>query len=186
MTPITVHVPVREESGPALPAGELAPRDGLPAGARLTLIANGKPKARELLEFFGEELREQLGLGSVTVFAKPAASSPISPEEARTIAAQSDLVLTGLGDCGACSACSLHDAAQLEQLGVPAIVVITEPFQRPIAEFARGLGLPGYPVVVVPHPVSSRDLDVLARIAAEAAPVAAQQLTGSRAPALIA
>jgi hypothetical protein len=176
MSTITVLAPVDDADEPAPQTLSPAPRKRLPEGARITLISNGKPKARELLELVAEELRAWIPLGDVVHFAKPGASAPITPDEAEAIAGRSDLVMTGLGDCGACSACSLHDAVQLERLGVPATVLITEPFQRPIAAFAAGLGMPDYQTVVLPHPVSSRDVGFLRRIAADAAPVARDQL----------
>jgi hypothetical protein len=172
---IQVLVPVKQAAAVA-EAGSLAPRDALPEHPHLTLISNGKPKARELLLLLAEELREPLGIGEVEVVAKAGASLTLSPDEAREIAARSDLAIAGLGDCGACSACSLHDAVQLETLGVPATVVITDVFTRTIPNFARSLGVPGYPTVVVPHPVSSRDMDRLRRMAAEAGPVARAHL----------
>jgi hypothetical protein len=174
---IDVLVPVKPSAPPA--PVTLAPRDALPEHARLTLISNGKPKAREILELLAEELREPLGIGSVELVAKPGASLTLPPEQAREIADSSDLVITGLGDCGACSACSLHDAVQLERLGVRATVVITEVFTQTIARFSATLGVPGYPTVVVPHPVSSRELDRLRRMAADAAPSARDRLAGA-------
>ena len=62
---------------------------------------------------------------------------------------------------------------------MPATVIITEPFQGPIAAFAAGLGMPGYRTVVLPHPLSSRDTDYLRRVAEDAAPVALDQLVSA-------
>lgn len=71
----------------------------------------------------------------------------------------------------------MHDALQLERLGVPATVVITAPFQGLAARTAESLGLPGYPAVVVPHPISTRDAGQLARLAAEVADAVEARLT---------
>jgi hypothetical protein len=61
----------------------------------------------------------------------------------------------------------LHDAVRIEAQGVPAVVVITEPFWRIIDAFAPTIGAPGYrSVVAVPHPVSSKtpaEVQALAR-----------------------
>ena len=54
----------------------------------------------------------------------------------------------------------------LEEAGVPATVLITEPFQGIVASHAVRLGAPGYHALVVPHPIWSKDdegLDALAR-----------------------
>lgn len=70
----------------------------------------------------------------------------------------------------------MHDALQLEQLGVPATIVITDVFQGILAAFAENLGAPGYPAVVVPHPLSARPVDFLQARAREAADVALRHL----------
>lgn len=60
----------------------------------------------------------------------------------------------------------MHDAIQLEAKGVPAALIITEPFWRIVESFAPTVGAPGYSsVVAVPHPVSSKDHDELKKLA---------------------
>jgi hypothetical protein len=49
----------------------------------------------------------------------------------------------------------LHDAVTAERLGVPAMAVMTERFVSAAELMARVLGMPGYPFVVISHPVSS-------------------------------
>lgn len=59
----------------------------------------------------------------------------------------------------------------MEERGIPATVVLTEPFQGLAASFAANLGMPGYPGVVVPHPVATlgdADLDRLAAAVGDA------------------
>jgi hypothetical protein len=72
----------------------------------------------------------------------------------------------------------LHDALQLEALGVPAAVVVTEPFTVLVGSFARTLGAPGYPPMVVPHPISSKDDEHLRKMADGVADAVAAQLAG--------
>lgn len=57
-----------------------------------------------------------------------------------------------------------------ERLGVPAAAVMTERFVSAAELMARVLGMPGYPFVVIGHPMSSATDDGLrdmARIAAD-------------------
>jgi len=167
MKTITLVRPDRQAAAPA--AIQPAPRVPLRDGAVVTIVDNGKPKARDLMGFIVDELRRDLPLGAVRVVSKPAATATLDADQAREIAASSSLVLAGLGDCGACSACSLHDVAQLEALGVPSVLIHTDPFQGLVAEFGASLGLPAPPAVSVPHPISSRNEDYLRRVAAVAA-----------------
>jgi hypothetical protein len=179
LTPVTRTAPA--------PRMTLAPRGALPDGAHLTLVSNGKPKARELLELLADELRGWLDIGEVELFSKPTAAFPIEPAAARELAGRSHAVIAAIGDCGACSACSLHDAIQFERLGVPATVLITDVFLRTVASFSRTLGADGYHSVVLPHPVSSRSRERLSRLVHEAAPVARDQLiapVGALSPAV--
>ena len=67
------------------------------------------------------------------------------------------MVIAGLGDCGACSACSLGDALKMEGAGVPSTVLISDVFVGHVASFVGHDGLPRLPHAVVPHPVSSKD-----------------------------
>ena len=67
----------------------------------------------------------------------------------------------------------------LEQRGIPATVLITEPFQTVVAANAAKLGAPGYHTLVVPHPVWGKDPRELARQVADRALV---QLTSGTRP----
>jgi hypothetical protein len=175
MSLIEVLSPVRSDD--EAPRAPLAPRVELPSGAHLTLIANGKPKAIEILEMLAEELRAWLSIGEVELYSKASAGRPLEADVARDLASRSDLAIAALGDCGACSACSLHDAIQLERLGVPATVVITDVFQRSTAAHMRTLGLVSYHTVVLPHPVATRSNDRIRQLVRDAAPGARDQLT---------
>jgi hypothetical protein len=55
----------------------------------------------------------------------------------------------------------LHDSVTAERLGVPAIAVMTERFVSAAELMARVLGMPGYPFMIISHPVSSATDDEL-------------------------
>ena len=66
--------------------------------------------------------------------------------------------------------CSVHDLVRLERLGVATAGVGTEPFADEALEQAALLGMPGYRMVWVPHPVqllTAADLDARADAALE-------------------
>jgi hypothetical protein len=177
MATLDLMVPVVPEEPP--PADlTMAPRRGFPDGARLTLIDNGKPRARELMLLIADGLRQRLPIADVAVFNKGSASRVIDEAEIAHIADTSDAVIAGLGDCGACSACSLGDALKMEGAGVPATVLISDVFIGHIASFSVTMGMPGYHNAVVPHPVSSKDDEQLAAYAASVVDVIATQLAG--------
>ena len=61
--------------------------------------------------------------------------------------------------------CSVYDAVSLEGRGVPTVVVGTEPFVDEALEQARLLGMPGYRMVLVVHPVQLLDRSGVERLA---------------------
>ena len=176
MTSIIVLTPEYEQVAPA--GARPAVRRVLDEPVVLTLVDNCKPNARAILDYLAAALEQLLPIERVDVYAKGTSAAPIDERTAKDLAARSGLVIAGVGDCGGCSACSLHDAIQLEQLGVPAVLIVTEPFVPMIDAFAVSLGMPGYAsIVVLPHPVSSLGRDELREIAERAAPDVARCLT---------
>ena len=96
MTEIIVHRPdVRAQPASAV---KYARRSTVPEGAVLTLIENGKPQARDLMQLIAAELRQRVPIARVDVFSKSSAGRPIDAEDAKVIAAGSHLVITGVGD----------------------------------------------------------------------------------------
>ena len=96
MTRIRVHRPTlpQAETGTTT----LAPRGALPDQAHLTIIDNGKPKGRDLMERIAKELRGLLPIASVDVHSKPSAGAPITEDVATMLAVRSHMIISGLGD----------------------------------------------------------------------------------------
>ena len=97
MAKITVYRPDVADAAPATDLG-LAPRRPLGDGAVVTIIENGKPNARALLQHVAEAVQRRLPVASVEVFSKPSAAKPIEADEAKVMAARSHMVITGVGD----------------------------------------------------------------------------------------
>lgn len=177
MSMVEIMVPELVDAPPP-PGIHLAERRPLPEKACITLIDNGKPKAKELMSMIADGMRERLPIGRIEIFSKGSASRVIDEEEVASIAASSDAVIAGLGDCGACSACSLGDAIKMEIAGVPSTVLISDVFIGNIASFAIAMGMPGYHSAAVPHPVSSKSDAQLTIYAGAVVDQVMQQLTG--------
>ena len=62
----------------------------------------------------------------------------------------------------------MHDAIEAERLGIPAVAVITDRFERSARIVAQLNGLPEYPFAVIGHPVANDSDDAL-RVKAEIA-----------------
>jgi hypothetical protein len=59
---------------------------------------------------------------------------------------------------------------QFARSGVPVVVLVTEAFAEQAAFVARAAGMPGIPIVFLPHPVAGSPAPVLDALAAEVAP----------------
>lgn len=49
----------------------------------------------------------------------------------------------------------MHDGIALEKMGVPTVVICTEPFVSSANAMAKLGGIPDFPYVVLPHPLGS-------------------------------
>ena len=96
MTDVAVYVPVAPDPEPGAVA--MAPREPVGSAPVVTLVENGKPRARDLLVFIAEELRGEFPDLDIDVYSKPSAGKPLEADEAKVIAARSRMVITGVGD----------------------------------------------------------------------------------------
>ena len=66
-------------------------------------------------------------------------------------------MLTGLADCGSCTAYSVSDAIELEKVGKPAVVVTTTRFEPIAVTLSASFGLADVRKLVLPHPLGGTD-----------------------------
>jgi hypothetical protein len=64
----------------------------------------------------------------------------------------------------------LHNATELEKLGIPTAVLCTEPFAQTAQAMARRRGFPNYRYILVEHPLSSATPEAIHARAAKALP----------------
>jgi hypothetical protein len=77
----------------------------------------------------------------------------------------------------------LHNATELEKLGIPTAVLCTEPFARTAESMAKRRGFPGYRYVLVEHPLSSARPEGIRTRAEKALPEVLEILLGQAADA---
>jgi hypothetical protein len=136
------------------PAALRAARQPTLAGARIGLLINTKQNARSFLEQVGRLLVEDHGAASVTRRTKLNFAVPEPAEVVRQMAAEVDVVVTGVGDCGSCSAAAVADGVVFEAAGVPAAVIVTDSFRVTATAMADLRGAPGYRYATTAHPVA--------------------------------
>ncbi|WP_219413708.1 UGSC family (seleno)protein [Pseudonocardia nigra] len=163
---------------PPAPAAVRAPRCGL-AGARVGLMENTKHNAALLLDEIGALLVAEHGAAAVTLRrTKTTIALPASAELVAEFAQECDVVITGVGDCGSCSASAVADGVQFEQAGLPAAVICSDAFVTTADAMAQLRGAPGYRYVTTEHPVAVLTPQQVADRAKQVLPGVVALLTG--------
>jgi hypothetical protein len=144
----------------------LAPRPAALAGLRLGILDNSKWNANKLLRGAAAALGAKIEFAAVTYYVKHSFSKDADPALIARIAAECDIVLTAIGDCGSCCSCCVRDSIALERLGTPAACIITTEFVQETKLTRAAIGMPALVPVVIDHPVSSiTAAEVAARVA---------------------
>jgi hypothetical protein len=77
------------------------------------------------------------------------------PEDViKDLAAHNDIIITGVGDCGSCSAAAAADGVVLEAAGLPTAVIVTDSFRATADAMAELRGAAGYTYATTAHPVA--------------------------------
>ncbi|OSC38829.1 UGSC family (seleno)protein [Mycobacterium decipiens] len=150
-----------------------APRPSGVEGLRLGVLSNTKWNAAKLLRATVRELADRgLTFAAVTYYDKHHFSSDASPELIGQIAAENDIALTAIGDCGSCCSACVNDAVRLEAAGLPTVAIVTTEFEHEARLQRESRGMVGLEPAVATHPISSLTLEQLDGRAAEIAPQA--------------
>ena len=132
------------------------------AGRTIGLLDNTKKNADILLKAVGEILMAEHGVRDV-VYRRKVGSSPAAPAEMLDEMAACDAVINAYGDCGSCASWCIHDGVTLEKRGIPTATVNSDAFVVLGQQEAVALGLPGLPIVTVPHPMGDVAADEVRR-----------------------
>ena len=117
-----------------------------PTGATTTAAKPRPPRARRRKDLHGA--KTAIARTKVN-FAAPA------PEDlVKEMAASCDVIITGIGDCGSCSASAVADGIVFEAAGLPAAAICSDAFGVTADAMADLSGAPGYRYATTPHPVA--------------------------------
>ncbi|RBY82417.1 hypothetical protein DQ238_03725 [Geodermatophilus sp. TF02-6] len=155
-----------------------APRRAGLTGVRLGLLENTKHNAALLLDELAALLQHEHGASSTVLRrTKTAFALPLPEEQLAELVRECDVVLTGVGDCGSCSASAVADGIALERAGVPAAVVCSDAFTATASGMAEVQGAPDYHYLTTAHPVAVLDPDAVRERARQLLPQVVATLT---------
>ena len=133
------------------------------AGSRIAVLDNGKPNADVVMLHAAETLAARTG-ATVSLVTKKGplgqsanAAVPMARDVFDRLLTEADIVVTGAADCGSCTAYSVQDAIELENAGVPTVVVTTTKFEPVATTLSANFGLPDTRRLVLPHPLGGTD-----------------------------
>ena len=160
----------------------VAPRKQTLGGLRLGILDNSKWNANKLLRGAAAALAEDVEFSAVNYYVKHSFSKDATPELIEKIAAENDVVLTAIGDCGSCCSACIRDSIALEKLGVPSAAIITTEFARETELTRQAVGMKALEPVVITHPVSSITPEEVAQRVAQIRTQAQQVWLGTQPP----
>jgi hypothetical protein len=153
-TPNAILDPTGGAGRAAAGGAVLARRRGDLRGATVGLLLNTKKNADIFLDEVGRLLVERHGAAGVLVRTKQNFAQPLSGSLLKELTTECDVVVTGIGDCGSCSASAVTDGVLLEGCGTPAAVICSDAFRSSADAMAGLRGAPGYQYATTPHPVA--------------------------------
>ena len=151
--PNAILEPTGTVTSASKPAAPRAPRLASLQGKRVGLLINTKQNARPFLEEVGRLLKEKYDV-TLTQRTKVNFAVPEPEDVIKELVAGNDVVITGVGDCGSCSAAAAADGVVLEAAGLPVAAIITDSFIPTADAMAALRGAPGYKYATTAHPVA--------------------------------
>ena len=123
-------------------------------GATVGLLVNTKQNAAPFLDEVGRLLVGRHGAKGTIARTKVNFAAPAPEDLVKELAASCDVIITGIGDCGSCSASAVADGIVFEAAGLPAAAICSDAFKVTADAMAGLRGAPGYRYVTTPHPVA--------------------------------
>ena len=123
-------------------------------GVTVGLLVNTKQNAAPFLDEVGRLLMEQHGAKSAMARTKVNFAAPAPDDLVKEMTSGCDVIVTGIGDCGSCSASAVADGIVFEAAGLPAAAICSDAFKITADAMADLRGAPGYRYATTPHPVA--------------------------------
>ena len=164
------------------PGLALAARRPSLSGLRVGLMDNTKHNAAMLLAEIGKLLAAEHGATVAVEATKADFAAPAPADLVERYREACDVVITGVGDCGSCSASAVADGIGFEQAGLPTAVICSDAFVVTADAMAELRGAPGYHYIRTAHPVAVLTTDQVRQRAKQLLPEVVAALTETQPP----
>ena len=123
-------------------------------GATVGLLVNTKQNAAPFLDEVGRLLAQRYGATVTMARTKVNFAAPAPEDLVKEMTTNCDVIITGIGDCGSCSASAVADGIAFEAAGLPAAAICSDAFRVTADAMADLQGAHGYRYATTPHPVA--------------------------------
>jgi hypothetical protein len=144
-----------------------APRRRNLRGVTVGLLVNTKQNAAPFLDEVGRLLIAEHGATGTMARTKVNFAAPAPDDLVKEMTTSCDVIITGIGDCGSCSASAVADGIAFEVAGLPAAAICSDAFRVTADAMAELRGAPGYRYATTPHPVAVLTPDQVKQRAAQ-------------------
>lgn len=127
--------------------------------ARIGLLFNSKPGGEHILAGVKKAIAADYPTVEFQERGKPYAS--VGADFLDELPGEWDAAVIALGDCGSCSSYAIRDGIDLEKLGIPSVVFVSEPFRAISRLWADNNEVPDLGVIVVSHPLAHLPSEVI-------------------------
>src|SRR5215472_8142563 len=155
-TPEKMPYPILDPTGTTATAARAprAPRRRNLRGVTVGLLVNTKQNAAPFLDEVGRLLIAEHGATGTMARTKVNFAAPAPDDLVKEMTTSCDVIITGIGDCGSCSASAVADGIAFEAAGLPAAAICSDAFRVTADAMAELRGAPGYRYATTPHPVA--------------------------------
>jgi hypothetical protein len=136
-------------------------------GVTVGLLVNTKQNAAPFLDEVGRLLIAEHGATGTMARTKVNFAAPAPDDLVKEMTTSCDVIITGIGDCGSCSASAVADGIAFEAAGLPAAAICSDAFRVTADAMAELRGAPGYRYATTPHPVAVLTPDQVKQRAAQ-------------------
>jgi hypothetical protein len=136
-------------------------------GVTVGLLVNTKQNAAPFLDEVGRLLIAEQGATGTMARTKVNFAAPAPDDLVKEMTTSCDVIITGIGDCGSCSASAVADGIAFEAAGLPAAAICSDAFRVTADAMAELRGAPGYRYATTPHPVAVLTPDQVKQRAAQ-------------------
>jgi hypothetical protein len=136
----------------SIEAHDLAPRLESLKGTTIGFLDNAKTNADVFLDEVATVLCDEYDVAK-TIHRRKSNTAIPADAIAGYLHEHCDAVVNAYGDCGSCTSWCVYDSVDLEKRGTPVATINSEEFMRLGQSESRALGMPGLPLITVPHPM---------------------------------